>query len=913
MRKFILFFAIACFATFQLTAQINPTQLTCEYMENPSVVDVLHPRLSWINSADEGERGQKQTAWQVRVASSKGKLENPDLWDSQKVESSQSARIEYNGKPLQSRQDCWWQVRVWDKNGEVSGWSEPAFWHMGLLDESDWQATWIGAPWQGEETLPKPMNPNAPLPEELPPPAPLLRKEFNVEKPVKKAVAYVTGLGYFEMYLNGKKVGDDVLVPNQTNYGKREGLMEQNIPLPDDFRGYKVMYLAYDITGQLEPGTNAVGGILGNGFYNPAKYWAQGYGTPRFLAQIHVTYEDGTEDVIVSDQTWKASKSPILMDMVFYGEHYDARKEQPGWCTAGFDDSEWETVAIRKAPYGKLVAHTAYPDKVVERIKPVRIEQMYNGNWMVDFGEEVSGWVRFDGIEGPEGYKIEIKYLCNTYSGDNSYVFSGNGKEDYAARFNWFIFREVEIVNFPGVLAPEQITAEVVNTEVEKSAVFETSNSMFNKLNKAWQRTQTDNMHGGIASDCPHRERSPYTGDGQVACVTVMHNFDAKNFYHKWIQDIIEAQIVETGYVPNGAPWQPGCGGGVAWGAAISIMPWEFYLHYGSKDILEDSYPAMKEYIRYMKTWVNDGIMHQQRVGKDGEVLKWFNLGEWVTPGELPPDDLVHTFYFWRCADLTAKSAKALGKDGEAKQYADLAEKTKQAFLTHFWNEDKGTYGDAGANIFALRMGVPDNKYDRVISSLKKNIKENDGHLDTGIFGTQFFFEVLSENGLHEMAYEAINKRDEPSYGRWLELGATTTWEKWSTDGSHNHPMFGGGMVWLYRKLAGMNADENEPGYRHIIFRPQPVEDVSFAKYYNNTSYGKAGIHWKKSDNNEFSMNISVPVGCRATVYVPVSENQQVTESGTKAAGNEFITAAGEEEGYEIFRVESGNYSFKAQ
>ncbi|HKL31554.1 MAG TPA: family 78 glycoside hydrolase catalytic domain, partial [Tangfeifania sp.] len=447
MNKRLLFFAIVFFATFQLTAKIKPTQLTCEYLENPSVVDVLHPRLSWINHASEGERGQLQTAWQIRVASSKEKLEIPDLWDSQKVESNQSARIEYNGKPLQSRQDCWWQVRVWDKNGEVSEWSEPAFWHMGLLNESDWKATWIGAPWQGEETLPKPMNPNAALPEELPPPAPLLRKEFQVEKPVKKAVAYVTGLGYFEMYLNGKKVGDDVLVPNQTNYGKREGLLEQNIPLPDDFRGYKVMYLAYDISDQLKQGRNAVGGILGNGFYNPAKYWAQGYGTPRFLAQIHVTYEDGSEDVIVSDQTWKASKSPILMDMVFYGEHYDARKEQSGWCTAGFDDSEWKTVAIRKAPYGKLVAHTPHPDKVVERIKPVRIEQMYNGNWMVDFGEEVSGWVRFDGIEGPEGHKIEIKYLCNTYSGDNSYVFRGNGKEDYAARFNWFIFLEVEIVN----------------------------------------------------------------------------------------------------------------------------------------------------------------------------------------------------------------------------------------------------------------------------------------------------------------------------------------------------------------------------------------------------------------------------------------------------------------------------------
>ncbi|HKJ79678.1 MAG TPA: family 78 glycoside hydrolase catalytic domain, partial [Prolixibacteraceae bacterium] len=844
---------------------------------------------------------------------SKKKLDNPDLWDSKKVESNQSTRIEYGGELLKSRQECWWQVRVWDKNNEVSEWSEPAFWRMGLLNESDWQATWIGAPWQGEETLPKPMNPNAALPEELPPPAPLLRKEFQVNKKVKNAVAYVTGLGYFEMYLNGKKVGDDVLVPNQTNYGKREGLLQQNIPLPDDFREYKVMYLAYDISNELKEGKNAVGGILGNGFYNPAKYWAQGYGTPRFLAQIHITYEDGTEDVIVSDETWKTSKSAILMDMVYYGEHYDARKKHPGWCTAGFDDSHWKTVAVRKAPHGKLAAHTAYPDKVVERLKPIRIEKMYNGNWVVDFGEEVSGWVRLNDIEGPEGHKIEIKYLSNTYSGDNSYIFSGNGKENYAPRFNWFIFREVEIENFPGVLSPGQITAEVVNTFVEKSAEFETSNPMLNKLNKVWQRTQTDNMHGGIASDCPHRERSPYTGDGQVACVTVMHNFDSKNFYHKWIQDIVGAQIVETGYVPNGAPWQPGCGGGVAWGAAINIMPWEFYLHYGSKDILKDSYPAMKEYIHYMKKWVNEnGIMHQQRVGKDGEVLKWFNLGEWVTPGELPADDLVHTFYFWRCADLTAKSAKALGKNDEAKKYAELAEVTRQAFLTHFWNDEKRTFGDAGANIFALKMGVPKEKYEQVISALKKNIEESDGHLDTGIFGTQFFFEILSENGLHEMAYEAITKKDEPGYGRWLELGATTTWEKWNTDGSHNHPMFGGGMVWLYRKLAGMNADPDEPGYRHIIFRPQPVDAISFAKYFNETSYGKAGIHWENNDDN-FSMNVAVPVGCQATVYVPAKGNQQVSEGGKKITDNEFIKAAGDKNGHKIYNVNSGNYSFRVR
>ncbi len=421
-------------------AQIQPTQLTCEYHENPSVVDVNKPRLAWINIADNGERGQTQTAWQVRVASSKSQFNNPDLWDSKKVEDNQSIRVEYDGVKLESEQDCWWQVRVWDKNGVVSDWSEPAFWRMGLLNASDWQAIWIGAPWQGEETLPIPTGRNVHLPEQLPPPAPMFRKSFTVEKEIEKAIVYVTGLGYFELFVNGKKVGDDVLVPNQTNYSKRPKLPNRFIQLDDNFKEYRVMYLAYNIKEKLKKGDNAIGSILGNGFYNPSSAWTEGYGSPRFIAQLHVTYSDGSEEVIATDQSWKVGKSPILMDMVYYGEHYDARLEQPGWCSTEFDDSTWKNAAVRKAPEGKLVAQTAHPDKVVERLKPIRIEKMYNGNYRVDFGVEVSGWVKLSNVESPAGHKIEIKYLGNNFSGDNSYIFSGKGKENYAARFNWFVF-----------------------------------------------------------------------------------------------------------------------------------------------------------------------------------------------------------------------------------------------------------------------------------------------------------------------------------------------------------------------------------------------------------------------------------------------------------------------------------------
>ncbi len=897
-------------------AKMAPSRLTCEYLKDPQVIDVLNPRLSWINTDPDYTKNQIQTAWQIRVSSSLENLLNDkiDLWNSGKIVSGESVNIIYKGVSLPSGKDCYWQVRVWDMDGKVSEWSEPAFWSMGLLNRVEWKAKWIGAPWQGEETLPKPSNPGALMPENLPPPAPLLRKEFKIGKKVAHAVAYVTGLGYFELYLNGAKVGNDVLVPNQTNYGKRPGLIKEGIPVEDNFKEYKVMYLAYDVSSQLRSGDNAVGAILGNGFYNPAKFWDLGYGTPRFLMQLYVSYEDGTHDIIISDESWKASKSPVLVDMVFYGEHYDARLEQPGWCESSFNDSKWEQAALKKAPEGVLRAHMAYPDRVMEVLDPVEIEKLGEGRFKVDFGQEISGWVHIKDFSGKEGQKIDIKYL-QQYSpnGENSYTLRGNGKESYSARFTWFVFREVEILNWPGELKPEQITAEAVYTYVETTGKFECSNELFNKINQIWWRSQTDNMHGGIASDCPNRERSPYTGDGQVACVTVMHNFDASAFYNKWIQDILGSQNVTTGYVPNGSPWQPGCGGGVAWGAAMSIMPWEFYLQYGDKSMLSNNYLGMKEYVRYMLTWTDsNGIMFSQATGKDGKPLKWMNLGDWSQPYKLPPDEMVHTFYLWRCAELTARSAKVLGKVSEYEYYMKLSEKTRQAFYSRFYNKETGSYGAFGGNIFALRMGVPDDQKAKVIAALKADIIANGGHLDTGIFGTQFFFEVLSENGLHEMAYEAMNKRTAPGYGWWIEQGATTSWEGWKNAGSGNHPMFGGGIVWLYRKLAGMNADPENPGYRNIIFRPEPVNDISSASYSNLTLYGISNIEWKK-ENDKFSMNIIVPVGSTATVYVPASDSKMVTEGGSKITGKKGVVFKQMENGYAVYNIGSGRYEFESE
>jgi|WetSurMetagenome_2_1015567.scaffolds.fasta_scaffold00461_12 alpha-L-rhamnosidase len=886
------------------------------------VVDILQPRLSWINIASNGERGEEQTAWEISVAGTKEKLlsGNADLWNSGKVMSNESVNIHYKGRPLSSRQDCWWHVRVWDRNGKISAWSEPGFWSMGLLTPEEWKAQWIGAPWQGEEPLPRPSSQtkvnlagskSPTLTEKLPPPAPMLRKNFVVNKEIASARAYVTGLGFFELYVNGEKVSKDVMSPNLTLYGKRADLGPIGIMIKNNFREYRVMYLSYDIKELLKKGENMVGAILGNGFYNPAGFWTQGYGSPRFLGQIHIKYTDGSEQVIITDKTWKASKSPILMDLIYDGEHYDARLEQPGWCTPGFNDSKWEPVAIRKAPEGIMKAHMSATDRVMESLPPLKIVQLDNGHYKVDFGQEISGWLHLINVSGEAGRQIDIKYICESPVGANSYTMKGGQPESYAARFTWFVFREVEISNWPGEPKPDQLRAEAVYTDIETTGKFECSNPLFNTINKIWWRSQTDNMHGGVASDCPHRERSPYTGDGQVSCVTVMHNFDARSFYTKWIQDIFGAQNPETGYVPNGAPWQPGCGGGVAWGAAMNIMPWEFFLHYGDIDLLRNNYEGMKGYIKYMLTWTNaEGIMFSQAPDK-ANPNQWINLGDWVAPGKLPPDEMVHTFFLWRCADLTSMAAKALGKTDDENYYNLLAEKTRKAFHHKYFNNEKGTYGPNGGNIFALKMGVPADQKERVIAALKADIHANGDHLDTGIFGTQFFFEVLSENGLHELAFKVMNQRTQPGYGWWIEQGATTTWEQWNGSDSRNHPMFGGGITWFYDKLAGMNPDPEKPGYRHIIFHPQPVGDITFATYSNMTPYGTAGISWKK-EKGKLITDITIPVGCSATVYIPAKNADDIFENGKKIQESKEIIFQNKQEGYVGYKVRSGNYKFES-
>ena len=465
---------------------------------------------------------------------------------------------------------------------------------------------------------------------------------------------------------------------------------------------------------------------------------------------------------------------------------------------------------------------------------------------------------------------------------------------DYAPRFTWFVFRDVVISGIDD-LTEGQLVAEAVNTDVPVNSTFTSSNPLFGQILKIFQRAQIDNMHSAVASDCPHRERLPYTGDGEVAMAAVLSYFDAASFYNKWIDDVIGSQHPETGYVPNGAPWEPMCGGGPAWGAAICVMPWEFYLRYGDKSVLEKSLEGMKGYLKYLKTWERpDGTILVAKTTPDGKPFYWYNLGDWLPPHVddsyagtgLPDEGLVHTFIYWLCARNTALAAKAAGNEALASEAETLTENIRSAFHSTFYNEEQKSYGFYGSNVLAVYMGVPDERRDDVLATLKNELEVKcNGHLNTGIIGTRYLFETLSMNGMGDLAYTIMNQRDYPSFGWWLEQGATTTWEQWNGRDSRNHPMFGGGLTWYSRVLAGVDTDPWEPGFKHIIIRPIPSKELTDVEYSTMTPYGKVASH-VSHDGKSVKMEVTIPFGSRATVYVPRS----VEEAAGKPMSDDSYT-----------------------
>ncbi len=725
------------------------------------------------------------------------------------------------------------------------------------------RAQWIGAPWQGEKPS-KSAGPEA-YSHGLGV-SPWLRGRFNATKPVAKATARVTGLGYFEFYVNGHRVGDDYFVPAFTCYGPRNDLKYYPIAIEDTPTDYRVMYLQYDISPLLKQGDNMAGMWLGNGFYDSTTGWVSPFGSPRGIACIDIAYADGTTDQFVTDSNWESKPSPIGLNGTFEGEVYDARKDNPKWCTIDDESDGWQKVALRQPPGGELMLQDCPTDKITSVWLPDSVTSTSSRSYTFHFPEEIAGRVYLKGINGHPGDSINIQYHNEMPQGVNSYVIGSCDNEEYAPRFSWWTFSKVTVEGLDSV---PQVIAQAINTDIPLDGHFECSDSVINQLVHAWQRTQLDNFHGGIASDCPQRESAPYTGDGQVVMPMVMYNFDGAQFYRKWIRDMRDAQIPETGYVPNGAPWQPGCGGGPAWGAAMSLMPWDLYLWTGNPQDLSDNFNAMERQAEYMLTWLlPDGTMLAQRANLgSSEPMYWLNLGDWCAPGDLPSQNLVHTFYLWLCVDRVKKAAKELGYSDKAEKWSKIASSTKQAFRNKFYNPEAGSYGNCGGNVFALAMDAPADSTERsrVVNSLRDNLVNRcNRHLDTGIFASRYLGEVLADARLIDLALEILTQHTFPSPAYWLEQGSTTFWEKWDGADSHNHPMFGGVLTFLYSRLVGLRPDLGEPGMKHVVIAPILSGQVS------KVEYERQGWSVKIAHSpEEVIMMVEVPHGSTAIVQLP--------------------------------------------
>lgn len=880
--------------------KLTVTNPECEYLTNPLGIDNPTPRLSWKLVSQQ--QGVMQKAWQILAASNIDNLKNNngDLWNSDTVYSDQSTEIKFAGKRLESRQKVYWKVRVWDNRGNVSDWSEVSSWETALLNQADWKAKWIG---DKDGVRPQLGQKN---------PALYFRKTFEVNELPKQARTYISGVGYYELYINGEKVGDHLLSPNQTNYDRMIAASVDRSIANDggDLTHFaqRVLYETFDITDYLIKGENTVLVTVGNGWYlrtTREEFLPMSYDNPRMIAQVEILSPENKLQTVVSNNRWKVTTNgPIVNNSIREGEVYDARIENPAWYKSGFDDSNWKNAEIVRAPKGKLHAQMSPPDRITKLIKPVSVKEVKKGVYRYDFGTMFAGWIEIK-KKGERGKRLKIVYFedhGNTYDQRDIYIFKGEETETWEPRFTWHAFRYAEVTS-DTPMTLDDVMGKVVHTDVKQVGSFNSSNELFNTISNDYLKTQWDNMHGGVPSDCPHRERRGYTGDGQIAAQAAIYYLDMRAFYTKWLNDISDSQNRKTGYVPTTAPYHGG-GGGVAWGSAYVIIPWYMYYYYGDKEILRNHYDGMKKYIDYLTNRTDkDGLIYIKP--DDG-----WDLGEWVPPVEtVIPKEFVASAYYYYDLILLAKIADAIDKKSVASQLRDMAAKTQQAFNKRYLNREKSSYsiGWQGANVFPLAFGlVPDEKIDDVFSTLVNHIENvTNGHFDTGMMATPYVLEVLTKYNRPDLAYTVMNQKDFPSFGYNIERGATTLWETWSGKESHSHPMFGSVCAWFFQGLGGINPDEKVPGFKHVIIKPSVVNDLDFVNTTFESVYGTISSEWQVKEEN-LELRVTIPANTTATVSVPAKDAESVTID----TGN--ISQVNFENNRATYEISSGNYTFKS-
>ena len=935
---------------------VTPLELRCEYRVNPLGIDEPKPRLTW--QVDSVERGQKQTAYRILVASTTTGLQSGkgDLWDSGKVASSQTVHVVYDGKPMPSRQRCYWKVRVWDRDGKPSEWSQSASWSMGLLDDSDWSARYISY----RDETPVFSDPNS----LFLPAARQYRKEFTAKKKVRRATLYATALGIYELELNGNRVGDEYFAPGWTDYRLR------------------AYYNTYDVLHLLNEGENAMGALVADGWYSgyvgfgllvgigTEKTGRYMYGkTPSWMAQLELEYEDGSRVIIGTDKSWKVTgDGPIRQADLQMGELYDARKEMPGWSEPGFGHEEWEEaifaeensaqhatfyetqnpsdsgqkpeVVERDINLGfarpKLEAFPGVAVKLMEEIKPVKITRLGGGKYIFDLGQNFAGTVRLK-ASGPEGHRITLRFgemlhpdgrlmteNLRKARATDFYVCKGAGDvEVFSPRFTYHGFQYVEVSNFMGDPGFETITGLVLHSDTPMSSSFECSDPTVNQLYRNVIWTQRANFLD-LPTDCPQRdERMGWTGDAQIYIGTAMYNADVGAFYTKWFRELMDSQRpsgVFPGYAPY--PYRRGWEFGTAWADAGVICPWTLWRGYGDTRILVRCWEPMTRFMDWRKQTSrnNLGVNH----GND-----W---GDWVAQGEKTPLDFIDTIYFAISSSMMAEMAAAIDRPQERKKYRNQFEKIKAAFVEKYLKSDGGiTVHTQTAHALALFADLlPEEMRAATGQRLADMIAVNGNHMATGFLGTRALLPVLSSIDQHDLATFLLQSHEFPSWGYEIDQGATTIWERWDSYtkedgfGRHNaemnsfsHYSFGAVCEWMFHTLAGIRTET--PGYSEIIIHPMPPAPGSNAQHdpiqWVRASYdsirGKIATDWRV-EGDRFSLDVTIPTNTSATVFIPAAGAEDITESGKELSKVDGVRFVDVRNGQAVLAVESGSYQFES-